>query len=264
MQEIEGIVDHPIVTPSLEVVLQRREVWATVGIRRDQFAVEDELACRQAAQFSGNGGKPIGPVEPGAGIERHLPGAQVSLDAVAVELQFVHEAAGARDLVALGRQARFDEGGERRWLGAVKYAGEKAGHGAWACGCYAGHGPIRIPSACTLGLAIGCCTNVSLLSPLRLSWRWPSPRRPPMRARRTRSNTGMRRLRSTAAPRVSCGLAGMIRCNTAQVGPRMAPTVIELAAIQNQELAAASCIGSRGTHPLVPDNPEPLLAGEGQ
>src|SRR5215475_175615 len=155
MQEIEGVVDHPIVAPALEVVLQRREIRATAGVRRDQFAVEDELARRQAGQLGGNRGKPIGPVEPGAGIERHLPVAQMSLDAVAVELQFVHEAAGARDLIALRRQTRLDESGKRRWLGAVKYAGEKAGHGAWTRGCYAGHGPIRIASARTLGLAIG-------------------------------------------------------------------------------------------------------------
>ena len=170
MQQIEGVVDHPIVAPALEVILQRREIRATAGVGRDQFAIEDELARRQTAQFRGNGGKPIGPVEPGAGIESHVPVAQVSLDAVAVELQFVHEAAGARHLVALRRQARFDEARERRWFGAVKHAGAKAGHRARTRGCYAGHGPARIPSARPLGLAMGCRTHISLRSP-PLSWR---------------------------------------------------------------------------------------------
>src|SRR5262245_5482121 len=235
MHEIEGVVHHPIVATALEVVLQRREIRATARVRRDQFAIEDELVRRQARQLGGNRGKSIGPVEPRTGIERHVPVAQVSLDAVAVELQFMHEAAGACYLVALRGQARFDEARERRWFGTVKHAGEKARHRARTPGCYAGHGPARLPSVGAVRLAMGCCTDVSLLSSQRLSCRQPSPRLPPMRARRARSNTGMRRLRSMAVPRVSCGPAAMIRCNTARVGPRTARTAIRPRLIWNQE-----------------------------
>jgi hypothetical protein len=57
---------------------------------------------------------------------RHAAIVQVDLHTVAIELQFMHEAPTARHAGSQGREAGFDEAGERRRFCAWKNAGEEA------------------------------------------------------------------------------------------------------------------------------------------
>jgi hypothetical protein len=46
VQQIEGVVDQPVIASTLEVVLERTEVRAPIGVSRNHLTVNDELARR--------------------------------------------------------------------------------------------------------------------------------------------------------------------------------------------------------------------------
>src|SRR5437773_8156487 len=98
MQEVECVVDHPVMAPTLEVVLQPREVRPPIRVSRNHLAVDDEFARRQTPYVHGYRRKPICPVEAGTRVERRAAVEQVSLDAVAVELEFMNETSRSGNL----------------------------------------------------------------------------------------------------------------------------------------------------------------------
>ena len=69
MQQIEHVVDHPVVAAVLQVVLQRGEIGHAVFIDRGDLAVEDGVVVgkRRAGGFHLR--EFTGPVETGAGLQ---------------------------------------------------------------------------------------------------------------------------------------------------------------------------------------------------
>ena len=70
MQQVEDVVDHPVLAAVLQIVLQGREIRHAVFVDRDDFAVENDVVAGSAAQASAIGWKLFGPVEPGARLQR--------------------------------------------------------------------------------------------------------------------------------------------------------------------------------------------------
>jgi hypothetical protein len=71
VQEVKGVVHHPVITSSLEVVLERSEIRTPIGVSRDDLAIDHELPGWQAAYVCGNCGKALCPVETCARVKRH-------------------------------------------------------------------------------------------------------------------------------------------------------------------------------------------------
>jgi hypothetical protein len=85
-QQIEGVKDKPILATGREFCLQLGEVGAAL-VDDDDFPVDDGLP--RNIDGAGNDRKALGPIQPGAGVDLLLPGADVNLDAVAVIFDFV-------------------------------------------------------------------------------------------------------------------------------------------------------------------------------
>jgi hypothetical protein len=54
VEEVEGVVDHPVVAPAFEVILQRGEIGPAACIHRHDLTVHDELPCRQMRNAGGD------------------------------------------------------------------------------------------------------------------------------------------------------------------------------------------------------------------
>src|SRR6266487_1717407 len=114
VQKIERVIHQAIVASALEIVLQCAEIWAAVLTCANDLAVQDELAGRKARHARNDGREAARPVKSAASIKPHAAIAYMCLDSIAVQLEFMDQAACGRDLGPWQGEARLDEGGKRR------------------------------------------------------------------------------------------------------------------------------------------------------
>jgi hypothetical protein len=109
-----------------EIVLKCAEVWSAVLIRANDLAVQDEVGGRKARQGRDDGRETARPVKATAGIKPHATVLYVDLHPIAIQLEFMDQAACGRDFVPRQGEARLDKGGKGRHLGTWKRSGERA------------------------------------------------------------------------------------------------------------------------------------------
>jgi hypothetical protein len=115
IEQVEGD-QHDHVGPSLQFVLQHREIRGAIYGRHHDFAVDDGGAGADVPGVVGDLPDALGPVvaAPGEDLDRFI--GEVHLDAIAVELDLVDPAIAAGYAADRGRQRRLDKSGERRAL----------------------------------------------------------------------------------------------------------------------------------------------------
>src|SRR5206468_4046732 len=116
VQKIERVIHQAIVASALEIVLQCAEIWAAVLTCANDLAVQDELAGRKARHARNDGREAARPVKSAAYIKPHAAIAYMCLDSIAVQLEFMDQAACGRDLGP--------------WQGEARQGWMKAGKGA--------------------------------------------------------------------------------------------------------------------------------------
>jgi hypothetical protein len=110
-EQIEGVVDQPILSASGEFGLEFGEVGAAL-VDDDHFAVEDRLTGD--VQRSGDHREALRPIQPVAG-ENPLPSlVEVGLDAIAVELNLMEPLVAGRRLGLQRSELRLYESGHFR------------------------------------------------------------------------------------------------------------------------------------------------------
>ena len=92
-EKVEGVKDQPVLPARRQLRLQFGEVGSAL-MGDHHFSVDDGLAGN--IEGAGNGGEPLGPVQPVSGVDLLPAAVDVDLDAVAVELDLM------KPLLALG------------------------------------------------------------------------------------------------------------------------------------------------------------------
>src|SRR5882757_4927535 len=140
MEEIEDVIDEPLALARFERSLQPREGGNAVRVLDYDFAIDQRGARRQLRDGGGEVRKFGRPVEPLAGQQPNVAVREAGLDAIAVELDFVHPAPAARRRGAQSRQRWRHEGRERRAMrpgfllalrAALLGASSRHGHTTW-------------------------------------------------------------------------------------------------------------------------------------
>src|SRR6266516_6536043 len=91
VQEVERVIHEPIVAAALEIILQCAEIWMAVFQRANDLAVQNELRSRKARHARDDGREAVGPLKAAAGIKSHAAVPYVSLDPIAIQLEFMDQ-----------------------------------------------------------------------------------------------------------------------------------------------------------------------------
>jgi hypothetical protein len=126
VQEVKRVIRQSIVPAASEIVLQCAKVWAAVSIRANDLAVQNELGGRKAREARDDGRETARPVKSTAGIKPHATVLYVRLHPIAIQLEFMDQAACGRDFVPREGEARLDKSRKGRHLGSWKRSGERA------------------------------------------------------------------------------------------------------------------------------------------
>ena len=92
IEQVEGIVGQPVLAARGEVGVKEPEIGDAVRIRRHDFAVHDQVRCREGCERIGHPLKAQRPIIACAGVDGRLAVSQVRSFPVAVELDLVHPA----------------------------------------------------------------------------------------------------------------------------------------------------------------------------
>ena len=142
--------------------LQIGKAGGAAGREDDDFAVDDGGVGGQLGDFGGERLHAVRPVEAGAGEELDTITVFASLNAIAVEFEFVNPARAAGGFRCLGGELRRDEGGEMFFRRVAEgraegdFSRRRALAGGGLCRCrvgglvaampgFAGRGVLRVP-----------------------------------------------------------------------------------------------------------------------
>jgi len=114
-QQVEGEIDQVVGAAVRDRGLEGRKVGHVVGVERAQFTVDHGV--RPARGVSGQGRKPVAPVQSLAGTEHCLAAAHADLDAIAVEFDLMRPTGAGR---MIGDLAQLDGDEGRRFGGLAR------------------------------------------------------------------------------------------------------------------------------------------------
>ena len=127
MEEVEDVVDEPVLPPVGEVRGERRRVAPARAVLDDDDAVKDDAVDGEAPDRLGDARHAAGRRVAGGIVEGEPPRLALRLDPRALEQDLVDEPRAARRRLPGARHARRHEARDRRGPRAGHHAGEEAG-----------------------------------------------------------------------------------------------------------------------------------------
>src|SRR3954469_875909 len=112
IKQVEGDQHNPART-AFQLILQNREIRGAVNRWNDDLAVDDRRPGTNVPCVGSDFLETMSPVVAASGEDPDLGIAEMDLDAVAVEFDFVNPPVAPRNLVDRAGQRRFDESGVR-------------------------------------------------------------------------------------------------------------------------------------------------------
>jgi hypothetical protein len=113
VQEVEDVVEQPVLAASSEIGMQQPEIGDPARVRDDGFAVQDQVVRPQGGEGIGDLLKAPRPIVAPPGVDGGSPLSQLRLRAVTVELDLVEPPRAGWSLVAPGNGVPLAPGSAR-------------------------------------------------------------------------------------------------------------------------------------------------------